>query len=338
MSKSALFTPPVASAPMPAAASENAASPTPQDQSTVDRRQHRRHPISAIPAIGKVRLKYGPAVALIDVSNGGAQIATTNFRLQPGSTVVLEVTTTHGELAIPAKVLRCQLAHLLPEPAYRGALVFKEPFDVRRLGIVTEGEDTAPEPAAVELDPASALEKLRTVLTSITCGPAGALPDAAHVAISGALHAALAVLDSHAGRRAGQELADELAEMFQAVADAFDRTPTATGLMTAIEEHLRQLVPARAIRLANPETYVEMPGTEAILMTIPRLSPEAPPQRLAVEFPERCEPQERHLLILKAGIQLVAVAGELGRLIGPDVPIAVRVVTRHPVGDGREVA
>lgn len=340
MSKAALASPLVITAPATKPSMENAPSASPADQTGADRREHRRHPLADIPSISKVRLKYGPAVALIDLSNGGAQIETTNYRMQPGSTVVVEITAAGGDLAIPAKVLRCQLASLLPEPIYRGALVFKQPFDVGRVGITAEDEaidDAAAEPDPGTLDPAAELEKLRSVLARVTFGTGGA-PDGTEAALGGALDASLATLDSSGGRRAGRELAEELAELFQAVAGAFERTPTATALMLAIEEHLRHVVPARAIRLADSGSYQQVAGAEAILMTIPRLAADAPVARLAVEFAEGSEPQELHFLILRAGIQLVAVAGELGRLIGTHTPITVRGMSGRQPQWSREVA
>ena len=101
---------------------------------SANRRSHRRLTLAEVPFVSKVRIKYGPAVKLIDLSPGGAQIETVNFRLQPGSTVVVEITSREGELSIPAQVLRCQLASLLPEPVYRGSLIFKRPLDFKDLG------------------------------------------------------------------------------------------------------------------------------------------------------------------------------------------------------------
>src|ERR1700710_1776047 len=79
------------------------------DQANLNRRSHRRLTLAEVPFVSKIRIKYGPAVKLIDLSPGGAQIETINFRLQPGSTVVVELTSREGELSIPAQVLRCQL-------------------------------------------------------------------------------------------------------------------------------------------------------------------------------------------------------------------------------------
>jgi hypothetical protein len=69
-------------------------------------------------------------VTLIDISSGGAQIDTTWFGLQPGSNVVIEMTGQKGTRAVPAQVLRCQLAGVRPEPIYRASVAFTRPIDL----------------------------------------------------------------------------------------------------------------------------------------------------------------------------------------------------------------
>jgi hypothetical protein len=66
--------------------------------------------MSEIPFVSTVRLKFGPAVTLIDLSSGGAKIEIPTVSLQPGSMVVLEMTGTKGRRSIPARVQQCQLA------------------------------------------------------------------------------------------------------------------------------------------------------------------------------------------------------------------------------------
>lgn len=288
--------------------------------------------MSDIPAVTKVRLKYGPAVTLIDLSNGGAQIETTNFRLQPGAAVVVEISAAQGDISIPATVLRCQLASLLPEPVYRGALAFKREFDVRTLGV--DHDDLEPD---ADLDATAEYQRLRAAIQRLSLGTDDCLPAAAVQAIEQALATAFGVLETPAGRRAGETLREALAEMFNAVATALEGEPTSRALTAAIEEHLGHVVPARSIRLADPDTFVQLPGSEAILLSIPQLSPEAPAARLAVEFPTGSEPQEVHFQVLKAGIQLVAMARELGRLNGDERPLAIRPTAPLPAGWSRIV-
>ncbi|MGE3513181.1 MAG: PilZ domain-containing protein [Vicinamibacterales bacterium] len=312
-------------------------------QSVAERRAHRRHAAEEIPFVHKVRLKYGPAVTLIDLSIGGAQIQTSNVRLQPGSTLVLEISGSRGDVSVPARVLRCQLASLLPEPVYRGALAFKRELDLQALGApnpATESPEISIEDAEADdgpLDPASEAAQLRRGLARLALGEisSSASAEARLEPMIGALDAAYRTLETAAGRRAGPALSEELADLFNAVATALERRPTAAALMAAIEEHLRHVVPARAIRLADASAVGQTVGAEAILLSVPRLSPDGPALRLAVEFEEGAELMELHLQILKAGIQLIAIAGELGRLNGADRPLVIRSAEPLPAGWSR---
>lgn len=310
----------------PAPSGEEAAA-----SSGADRRAHKRHTLAEIPFVSKVRLKYGPAVTLVDLSSGGAQIETTNFRLQPGSAVVLELAGPEGDLAVPAHVLRCQLANLLPEPVYRGALVFKQPLDLTALA--PDGGE--PEPA-VELNPVLELARLKQTVKRLVLG-ADPTPESALAPLFLALDASMATVDTPAGKRAGATLRSELASLLKAVGSALERDSTPKALILAIEEHLRRVVPARSIRLADLENFLQLPGSEAFFFSLPRLSPDLPALRIAVEFPEGCEPQELHLQIVKSGVPLIALAGELGRLNGLDKPLKVRPVQKLPVGWSRIV-
>ena len=60
------------------------------------------------------RLKYGPALSLLDLSTGGAQIETSSYRLQPGSTVVVEIAAGSDTFFVPSRVLRAHVSRVLP--------------------------------------------------------------------------------------------------------------------------------------------------------------------------------------------------------------------------------
>src|SRR5258707_13804687 len=97
--------------------------------SASNRRAHRRMIVSELSWLNHVRLKYGPSVSLIDLSTRGAQIETSSHPLLPGSTVVIEIAVGERSCAVPAQVLRCHVAGLSPHAKFRGALLFKRPFD-----------------------------------------------------------------------------------------------------------------------------------------------------------------------------------------------------------------
>jgi hypothetical protein len=310
----------------------NASSGDETDQTAANRRLHRRLTLAEVPFVSKVRIKYGPAVKLIDLSPGGAQIETINFRLQPGSTVVVEITSREGELSIPAQVLRCQLTSLLPEPVYRGSLIFKRPLDFKNLG------SDPLDQAANELNPALEHARLRQLLKRLVLDSSDHLvaEDAVSPAVYEALGAALSILESPAGRRSGLVLASQLAGLFKAMSDLFALSPTPTALIVKVEEQLRQGVPARSIRLGDEGSRL-LQGSEPVFFAIPTLDPGTSKSRIVVEFDEGCEPLESHFQLLKAGVQLVAIARELARLNGSDRPLQLRPEERLPAGWSRIV-
>jgi len=333
MSRSSLAAvPDVPPAPSDVSLESKASSGDGIDQSEANRRLHRRLTLAEVPFVTKVRIKYGPAVKLIDLSPGGAQIETINFRLQPGSTVVVEMSSREGDLSIPAQVLRCQLASLLPEPVYRGSLIFKRPLDFKDLG----GDSV--DQSAHELNPALEHAKLRQLLKRLIVGAAvgasadGAMPPAVYEALG----AALSTLETPAGRRSGLILASELAGLFSAVSHLIAAAPTATALVAKIEAQLSHYVPARSIHLGDDASDL-LPGAEPVYFAIPSLDPATPPARIVVEFAEGCEPLESHFQLLKAGVQLMAIARELARLNGADQPLTLRPEQRLPAGWSRIV-
>jgi hypothetical protein len=107
-------------------------SPSPERQNTADRGAHvLRLAVSQVPFVSSaVRLRYGPAVTLIDLSSGGAQIEIANFSVQPGSKVIVEITDPTGTTAIPAHVLWCTVVSVSPTVIYRAGLGFMVPLDI----------------------------------------------------------------------------------------------------------------------------------------------------------------------------------------------------------------
>jgi PilZ domain len=86
----------------------------PDFASVSDRRADERLAKSAVSWLNEVRLKYGPAVSLIDLSASGAQIEMTCHRLEPGRTVVIELTGPDRELSVPSRVVRCGVSGIMP--------------------------------------------------------------------------------------------------------------------------------------------------------------------------------------------------------------------------------
>src|ERR671932_423542 len=92
------------------------------EQDPRERRAHHRRTLAELPWLREVRLKYGPRAVLIDLSDRGAQLETAGYQLNPGSTVVVEIFGPEDGCPIPSRVVRCQVAGLIPEPVYRSGL------------------------------------------------------------------------------------------------------------------------------------------------------------------------------------------------------------------------
>src|SRR5436190_18944960 len=156
-----------------------------------ERRAHRRLTISELSWLNHARVKYGPDVSLIDLSAGGAQVETTSYALQPGTAMVIELAAGERTWPVPARVLRCHIATLVPHTTYRGALVFKLPFDFQDIANVVE--------PANEVNPVHEYARLNLALNGVgeSCGSAPTLTAAG----TQALEAAFGMIES-ARRRA----------------------------------------------------------------------------------------------------------------------------------------
>jgi hypothetical protein len=107
-------------------------------RSASDRRQYRRFAASELPGLRSARIKFGPSVAVVDVSAGGALLET-DARLPPDSEALLELLGNAGQAVIPFRVLRCQVAGLNGAPRYLGACAFKQPLDLDELAWAAAG-------------------------------------------------------------------------------------------------------------------------------------------------------------------------------------------------------
>jgi hypothetical protein len=106
--------------------------------SASDRRQHRRFAASELPGLRSARIKFGPSVAVVDVSAGGALLET-DARLPPDSEALLELFGSAGQTVVPFRVLRCSAAGLQGGPRYLGACAFKQPLDLDELAWAAAG-------------------------------------------------------------------------------------------------------------------------------------------------------------------------------------------------------
>jgi hypothetical protein len=195
------------------------------------------------------------------------------------------------------------------------ALAFTHPLDLKDFTSDLELRSD-------DLSPALEGKRLAQLLTRLLTDPSERFgsTDVPAPAVSDALAAALATLESPAGRRAGAPLITAFASLLKATTNFLLTAPTPSALVAVVEEQLRRAMPARAVR--DAESFLQLPGSQAILFAIPPLDSATPVRQLAIEFAEGTAPLELHLQILKAGVQLIAIAHELGRLKGYDRPLA----------------
>jgi hypothetical protein len=99
-----------------------------------ERRQHRRLGAHELPGLQSARIKFGPYVAVVDVSSGGALIET-DARLTPESEAMLEI-LGHGRNAIvPFRVLRSRASDPDGSSRYLGACAFTQPLRLNDLSV-----------------------------------------------------------------------------------------------------------------------------------------------------------------------------------------------------------
>jgi hypothetical protein len=100
--------------------------------STEDRRMHRRIPVAELPWLQAARIRNGPQVRLVDLSEGGVLLES-DTRMHRDSSGLLELIGENRETACSFRVLRWQLSPTDPARLYRGACAFTEPFDLDAL-------------------------------------------------------------------------------------------------------------------------------------------------------------------------------------------------------------
>jgi hypothetical protein len=99
-----------------------------------ERRQHRRLAARELPGLQSARIKFGPYVAVVDVSPGGALIET-DARLTPESEAMLEIFGNGRNAIVPFRVLRSRAANLDGSPRYLGACAFTQHLRLDELSV-----------------------------------------------------------------------------------------------------------------------------------------------------------------------------------------------------------
>jgi hypothetical protein len=269
-----------------------------------DRRGSVRRTISELSWLSEVRLKYGSTVSLIDLSSGGAQIETASQRLQPGGTVVVEIAAGSDTFCIPSLVLGAYVSGLTPTATYRSRLSFKRPFDFPALHA-----DTADTSRELNLSHEHArLNVALRRLDETQCQAAAGQSGVAEVG-RGALVAALAILESPSGRRAGAMFSRELSRLFRILSAGITDGTAPGAMLTQLLDALRRAIPSHVIRVVPGESVAGIPP-QAICFMVPSADAGCAGQ-LVVELPSGGRLEPGHHSLLKAAAHLVTVVSEI---------------------------
>jgi hypothetical protein len=271
------------------------------DTGSSDRRLHPRLTLSDLDWLNTVRLKYGPVVSVIDLSSGGAQIETSS-RLHPGSAVVVQISGTAGEVAVPSTVLRSQVSRVAPQTMYRAALSFK-----RALEAPQRNSDKSPDAFANLLgEHARMTGAIRKLSHACNGGdPASLIGD-------DILTSTLTLIQSPAGRRAGDGFRRNLTLLFRDLSRGIEFATPADTMLAGLAERLRRAVPTRTIHIAHGNLAIGPHGPDTILFDATR--EDSVIGRLVVEFPRDCQLEQWHLQFLRVAAQLVALVNEVSNL------------------------
>jgi hypothetical protein len=300
---------------------------SPTDTGTVDdRRVHTRHSFADLTWLNEARLKYGPTVALIDLSAGGAQIEISSYRLQPGTRIVFELSGRDRTVAIPASVLRAQVAGITPHTTYRAALEFKRTLDLDVSRPATRAEE--------EIDVVHEHARLALTLRRLyesTGGSGNRIASA--TAAEAAITAALAATQAACAHRADNPLARHMGRLLRVLTNGIASGAAAETMVAHTADCLKRIVPTRAVKLIRADAPL-IHSADAVHFAVPSPNGGAP-DHLLVEFPRGCHLEPWQLQFLKTAAQLLAVIGEADRLRStPDEVVAVpsgwhRVVVRY---------
>jgi hypothetical protein len=266
-----------------------------------DRRVHPRLTLSDLDWLNTVRLKYGPVVSVIDLSSGGAQIESSS-RLNPGAAVVVQISGTGGEVAVPSTVLRSHVSRVTPHTLYRSALSFKRAFEAPQRS-PDKNSDTFANLLGEHARMTGAIRKL-----SHACN--GGAP--ASLVGDELLTSTLALIQSPAGRRAGDHFRRHLTQLFRDLTRGIESGAPPQAMLAGLGERLRRSVPTRVVHIVDGGAAIGPHSQDTIYFDATLDGSVA--ARLVVEFPRDCQLEAWHLQFLRVAAQLVALVSEVSRL------------------------
>jgi hypothetical protein len=127
------------------------------DQQVIDRRVDARFS-EPLPGLSRATVRPGCAVAVIDLSAGGALVQAAR-PLRPGAHVHLQLVTSRRTFSVAAHVLRCAVWSLDADHGvlYRGALQFEHRWEFFRDESASSGHRRPPSAKSADRDAGRAL-------------------------------------------------------------------------------------------------------------------------------------------------------------------------------------
>lgn len=96
----------------------------------MERRRFARRVPAAEERLGRVRLRTGRELTVVDASSGGVLVEGA-VRLLPGTHIDVHIVTANGRVLVRSRIARCCVAALdAHHVTYRGALAFERHVDV----------------------------------------------------------------------------------------------------------------------------------------------------------------------------------------------------------------
>lgn len=280
----------------------------PLKETSFDRRAHARVGLDAVRGLRSARLKYGPALTIIDVSAGGALLEAP-FPFRPESDLVLELQWDDAGTIVPSRVVRCQVSGLDGGLRYRGACAFRRPLDVPDLLIANQA--TAPSPSDF-IKPDLALKGIVERYVSQPVGPSAATDEEARYR---QLIDALETLQAASGKRAGAA-EQRLSELLAQVIPALKRRDAASTIVSGLEDELRRAMPIIGLRVGG-RVNATSHGSEVLAFNSWPMAGD--PRAVNVEFPAGFGLNEPQFRLLKASAYLISLV-QAALPIDPDAP------------------
>jgi hypothetical protein len=208
-----------------------------QEAARQERRAYARRTARELEWLRGARLRHGPGVSLVDLSEGGA-LLDADVPLKPGARLVLELEGEGGHLKVPLSVLRSHVARLQGEVMiYRGACAFNAPVDLAVLLSAPPGREPREEFAGVDTAFTHLIERLRT-------GSCATRADAA-VAVKLAAGEVLQILESLQTRVIASGLdayTRGVGDLLAGVLPELHRGTDAEALATFVDERVQRLM------------------------------------------------------------------------------------------------